>query len=87
MEVDGFSVASYAGVFRGARFPHNEKRDPLKMPVWEASFTDAWGKFMENETSMGHSTYFWQFVYSTSMDTFAKIEIGHVENWEVSNFE
>ena len=56
MEVDGFSVASYAGVFRGARFPHNEKRDPLKTPVWEASFTDAWGKFMENETSMGHST-------------------------------
>ena len=57
MEVDGFSVASYAGGFRGARFPHNEKGDPLKTPVWEASFTDAWGKFMENETSMGHSTY------------------------------
>ena len=30
---------------------------------------------------------FWQFVYSTSMDTFVKIEIGRVENWEVSNFE
>ena len=30
---------------------------------------------------------FWQFVYSTSVDTFVKIEIGLVENWEVSNFE
>ena len=27
--------------FLGARFPHNEKRAPLKTPVWEASFTDA----------------------------------------------
>ena len=87
MEVDGFSVASYAGVFRGARFPHNEKRDPLKMPVWEASFTDAWGKFMENGTSVGHSTYLLTIRLLDEHGTFAKIEIGHVENWEVSNFE
>ena len=34
------NVASYAGVFRGARLsslPTNEKRPPLKKPVWEAS--------------------------------------------------
>ena len=57
MEADGFTVASHAGVFRGACFPLNEKRAPLEMPAWEASFTDARGKFMENETSMDHFTY------------------------------
>ena len=57
IEADGFTVASYAGVFRGACFPHNEKRAPLETPAWETSLTDARGKFMENGTSMGHSTY------------------------------
>ena len=36
-----FGLASHAGVFRGARFsslPKNEKRAPLKMPAWEATF-------------------------------------------------
>ena len=45
MEADGFTVASHAIVFRGACFPHNEKRAPPKTPTWEASFTDARGKF------------------------------------------
>ena len=57
IEADGFSVASHAGVFRGACFPRNEKRAPLETPAWETSLTDARGKFMENGTSMGHSTY------------------------------
>ena len=35
------SLASHAGVFRGARFSflptNDEKRAPLKMPAWEAT--------------------------------------------------
>ena len=34
------TLASYAGVFRGARFSsRDEKRAPLKTPAWEATGT------------------------------------------------
>ena len=80
MEADGFTVASHAGVFRGACFPHNEKRAPLKTPAWKASFTDARGKFMENGTSMGHSTY---VLTIRLLD-----EHGHIcQDWDLSRWK
>ena len=35
----GSTLASYAGVFRRARFSSHEKRVPLKRPAWEARST------------------------------------------------
>ena len=68
------------GVFRGACFPHNEKRAPLKTPAWKASFTDARGKFMENGTSMGHSTY---VLTIRLLD-----EHGHIcQDWDLSRWK